>query len=101
MRLRVTLGAVLIVGAALVGGAVVLVALLGSVLTGQVCSEVKARAAVVAAAAEVPLSSADELVRVVDATMDAGPADPGKGCVKAEPPGYGEDLVFAAADGPA
>ena len=104
MRIRVTLAAVLVVGFALVAGALVLVALLGSVLTDQVCRAAQDRAAQLAAApAAVVGTSSTEIVQVIDraghVTGGGGSpiASPGTGCVRVEPPGHGEDFVFAAA----
>jgi len=103
MRIRVTLAAVLVVGFALVAGALVLVALLGSVLTDQVCRAAQDRAAQLAAApAAVVGTSSTEIVQVIDraghVTGGGSPiASPGTGCVRVEPPGHGEDFVFAAA----
>ncbi|MFF0267060.1 sensor histidine kinase [Kribbella sp. NPDC004536] len=102
MRIRVTLAAVLVVGVALVGGALVLVAMLGSVLTGQVCADARDRANQLAAAGDPVPSTATEIVQVVDRSgqlVDGGTplASPGSRCVSLEPPGRGEDFVFAAA----
>lgn len=109
VRVRVTLAAVLVVGLALVAGALVLVGLLGSVLTDQVCADARERATRLASTvavlgAEVEPSTSSELVQVVDrsgAVVGAPEArrlaDPGARCVAVEPPGYSEDLVFAAA----
>jgi signal transduction histidine kinase len=109
VRVRVTLAAVLVVGLALVAGALTLVALLGSVLTDQVCADARERASVMAStvAASGPssvLSTRSELVQVLDrsgvvvGTLGARRlADPGTRCVAVEPPGYNEDFVFAAA----
>jgi signal transduction histidine kinase len=107
VRVRVTLAAVLVVGLALVGGALVLVALLGSVLTDQVCADTRERASVLASSAGVSggvSSTPSELVQVIDSSgqVVGAPgqrrlADPGTRCVAVEPPGYGEDFVFAAA----
>jgi signal transduction histidine kinase len=112
MRVRVTLAAVLVLGFALVAGALVLVALLGSVLTGQVCRDAHDRAEQLAAASTTPGSSvapgqpasttATEIVQWVDraghvAGSDRLLASPGTGCVSVEPPGHGEDFTFAAA----
>ncbi|MGW1345727.1 sensor histidine kinase [Kribbella sp. NPDC002412] len=105
MRIRVTLAAVLVVGLALVAGAFVLVALLGSVLTAQVCTEARERAAQLSVSSAVrPSSTRVELVQLVDRSGDVvGGSDggklvsPGSDCVKVEPPGYAEDFVFAAA----
>ncbi|MEV4262532.1 HAMP domain-containing sensor histidine kinase [Kribbella sp. NPDC049584] len=98
MRLRVTLAAVLVVGIALVSGALVLVALLGNVLTGQVCQDSHDRAAQLASGNDRQTSTATELIQWTD-SADAGGriASPGSGCVAVEPPGYGEDFVFASA----
>lgn len=106
VRVRVTLAAVLVVGLALVAGAFVLVALLSSALTDQVCADARERAAQLASSR--PGSSAStpgELVQLIDASgnvVDVASdarryADPGARCVKAEPAGYNEDFVFAAA----
>ena len=105
MRLKVTLLAVLVVGIALVAGGSVLVALLGSALTDQVCQDARARAAQLAAspsAASRPVSTSRELVQLIDPSghvigADPQVASPGSDCVTVEPPGYGEDFVFAAA----
>ncbi|MFG1820300.1 sensor histidine kinase [Kribbella sp. NPDC049174] len=105
MRIRVTLAAVLVVGVALVAGAVVLVALLGSVLTAQVCTEARERASQLSSDSAVRTSSTSaELVQLIDRSgsvvgaSDAGKlAAPGTGCVKVGPSGYSEDFVFAAA----
>ncbi|WUJ70148.1 HAMP domain-containing histidine kinase [Kribbella soli] len=98
MRIRVTLAAVLVVGIALVGGALVLVALLGNVLTGQVCQDSRERAVQLAAGNNRPTSTATELIQWVDpATAGGRIASPGSGCVAVEPPGYTEDFVFASA----
>ena len=109
MRVRVTVTAVLVVGLALVAGALVLVALLGSVLTDQVCGDAHDRAAQVAAslgtsttAAGSPSSTGTELVQLIDRggqVVGSGRrlASPGTGCVSVEPPGHGEDFAFAAA----
>lgn len=51
VRVRVTLAAVLVVGLALVAGALILVALLGTVLTDQVCADARERAAQLSLAA--------------------------------------------------
>lgn len=104
MRVRVTVAAVLVVGLALVTGALVLVALLGSVLTGQVCQDARTRAAQLAAASSpAALSSGTELVQRTDRSGrvvgdDRQLASPGDGCVSVEPPGFSEDFVFAAAE---
>lgn len=102
--MRVTLAAVLVLGIALVAGALVLVALLGSVLTGQVCADARQRATQLATPASVTASpsTGTELVQVIDRSgrvigSAQRLASPGPDCVKAEPPGYGEDFVFAAA----
>ena len=107
VRVRVTLAAALVVGLALVAGALVLVALLGSVLTDQVCADTRERASVLASSAGVSggvLSTPSELVQVIGSSgqVVGAPgqrrlADPGTRCVAVEPPGYGEDFVFAAA----
>ncbi len=104
MRVRVTLAAVLVLGVALVTGALVLVALLGSVLTKQVCEDARERASQLAStvAASGASSTGTEFVQVIDRSgrvigSDQRLASPGADCVKAEPPGYGEDFVFAAA----
>ncbi|GAA1657716.1 HAMP domain-containing sensor histidine kinase [Kribbella alba] len=107
LRVRVTLAAVLVVGLALVAGALVLVALLGSVLTDQVCADTRERASVLASSAGVSRglsSTPSELVQVIGSSgqVVGAPgqrrlADPGTRCVAVEPPGYGEDFVFAAA----
>ncbi|TCO43656.1 signal transduction histidine kinase [Kribbella antiqua] len=97
MRVRVTLAAVLVVGLALVAGALVLVALLGAVLTDQVCADARERASQVAASGVADQSTARELVQLVHAGDEARLASPGTGCVSVEPPGYTEDFVFAAA----
>jgi len=106
--MRVTLAAVLVVGLALVGGALVLVALLGSVLTDQVCRDAQGRAEQLAdgistsvTSAERPPSSSSELVQLLDGSgrvvgADRLLASPGADCVSVEPPGYTEDFVFAA-----
>jgi signal transduction histidine kinase len=101
----VTLLAVLVVGIALVAGGSVLVALLGSVMTDQVCQDARARAAQLAASPSVasrPVSTSRELVQLIDRSgqvIGADPklASPGSECVRVEPPGYPEDFVFAAA----
>jgi signal transduction histidine kinase len=105
----VTVTAVLVVGLALVAGALVLVALLGSVLTDQVCRDAHDRAAQVAAslgtsttAAGSPSSTGTELVQLIDRggqVVGSGRrlASPGSECVSVEPPGHGEDFAFAAA----
>jgi signal transduction histidine kinase len=111
VRVRVTLAAVLVVGLALVAGALVLVALLGSVLTDQVCTDARQRAsqlasAVAASGATVqkPPPAGAELVQfldrsgaVVGAPSERRLASPGGGCLSVEPAGYTEDFVFAAA----
>ncbi|QNE16997.1 HAMP domain-containing histidine kinase [Kribbella qitaiheensis] len=106
VRVRVTLAAVLVVGLALVAGALVLVALLSSALTDQVCANARERAAQLASSLPgTRVSTPGELVQLVDASgkvIDAAPdvrryADPGARCVKAEPAGYNEDFLFAAA----
>jgi signal transduction histidine kinase len=108
VRVRVTLAAVLVVGLALVAGALVLVALLGSVLTDQVCADARERATQLASSPDRPStangSRPSELVQWVDrsgavvgAPGDRKLADPGTRCVAVEPPGYHEDFVFAAA----
>ncbi|TCO12217.1 signal transduction histidine kinase [Kribbella steppae] len=105
MRIRVTLAAVLVVGFALVTGAFILVALLGSVLTAQVCTEARERASQLSDTPAVRVSSTrGELVQLIDRSggvvgaSDSGKlASPGSDCVKVEPPGYTEDFVFAAA----
>jgi signal transduction histidine kinase len=106
VRVRVTVAAVLVVGLALVGGALVLVALLGSVLTDQVCQATQDRAAQVAASSgwanAATISDGTEIVQVIDRSgqvVGAGPrlASPGTECVSVEPPGHGEDFAFAAA----
>ena len=104
MRARVTLAAVVVVGIALVSGALVLVALLGSVLTKQVCEDARERASQLAStvAASGAASTNTELVQLIDGSgrvvgSAQRLASPGADCVKAEPPGYGEDFVFAAA----
>lgn len=111
MRVRVTLAAVVVLGVALVGGALILVALLGSVLTGQVCRDAHDRAVQLAAAVNAAARPASpdgtsamtsEIVQVVDRSGNlvggGSPiASPGTRCVKIEPPGRGEDFVFAAA----
>ena len=98
MRIRVTLAAVLVVGIALVGGALVLVALLGNVLTGQVCQDSHERAAQLATGNDRQTSTATELIQWTDSATAGGRiASPGSGCVAVEPPGYTEDFVFASA----
>jgi signal transduction histidine kinase len=103
MRIRVTLAAVLVVGLALVAGAFILVALLGTVLTAQVCTEARERASQLSASSAVRNSASGvELVQQVDRSgqvigADERFASPGDGCVSVEPPGYSEDFVFAAA----
>jgi len=109
VRLRVTLAAMLVVGLALVGGALVLVSLLASVLTDQVCQDARSRAGQLAASittsissVERPPSTSGELVQLVDGSGqvmgdDRKLASPGTGCVSVEPPGYEEDFVFGAA----
>ncbi|MFD3401417.1 sensor histidine kinase [Kribbella sp. NPDC058693] len=102
MRARVTVAAVLVVGLALVGGALILVALLGSVLTDQVCQDARDRAAQLAVAGGGSSSSTREIVQVTDRSgrlVGGGTplASPGSQCVSVEPPGHGEDFVFAAA----
>jgi signal transduction histidine kinase len=103
VRVRVTLAAVLVVGFALVTGALVLVALLGSVLTDQVCRAAQDRAVQLAATPAAVLEpSSTESVQVIDRAgqVNGGGsrlASPGAGCVRVEPPGHGEDFVFAAA----
>ncbi|MEV0283741.1 HAMP domain-containing sensor histidine kinase [Kribbella sp. NPDC050820] len=103
MRIRVTLAAVLVVGLALLAGAFVLVTLLGSVLTAQVCTAVRERAAELSGSAVRASSTSTELVQVIDRSgvvvggRDIGRlASPGPACVKVEPSGYPEDFVFAA-----
>jgi hypothetical protein len=68
VRVRVTLAAVLVVGVALVSGALVLVALLGSVLTKQVCADARERASQLAStvAASGAASTSTELVQLID-----------------------------------
>ncbi|MFC5262088.1 sensor histidine kinase [Kribbella qitaiheensis] len=108
VRVRVTLAAVLVVGLALVAGALILVALLGSVLTDQVCADTRERAAQLSLAAPQEVrASGTELVQLVDrsgAVVGASGtqrlADPGTRCVAVEPLGYSEDFVFAAASMP-
>lgn len=104
VRVRVTLAAVLVVGLALVAGAFVLVSLLSSALTDQVCSDARDRAGQLASRPDstAGLSTPGELIQLVDQSgrvVGAGSryADPGARCVKAEPAGYREDFVFAAA----
>lgn len=97
MRLRVTVAAVLVVGAALVGGALILVALLGAVLTDQVCQDARDRAGQLAASADRPPSTPGELIQWTDQLDGPRLASPGAGCVSVEPPGYTEDFVFASA----
>jgi signal transduction histidine kinase len=108
VRVRVTLAAVLVVGLALVAGALVLVALLGSVLTDQVCGDARERASQLAARPDGPGvldgSRPSELVQWIDrsgavlgAPGERRLADPGARCVAVEPPGHGEDFIFAAA----
>ncbi|MEV6415075.1 HAMP domain-containing sensor histidine kinase [Kribbella sp. NPDC051718] len=106
VRVRVTLAAVLVVGLALVAGALALVALLGSVLTDQVCADARERASQLAVneVGTVNSSRPSEIVQWVDrAGAEVGtpaglkPADPGARCVKVEPAGFNEDFVFAAA----
>jgi signal transduction histidine kinase len=108
---RVTLAAVLVVGSALVGGALVLVALLGSVLTDGVCQDARNRAGQLAAdvagrtASSVVRTLPTSAIEIVQMTDRSGHlvgegallASPGAGCVSVEPPGYGEDFAFAAA----
>ncbi|WP_020391918.1 sensor histidine kinase [Kribbella catacumbae] len=106
VRVRVTLAAVLVVGLALVAGAFVLVALLSSALTDQVCADARERAGQLAstvAGSDARVSTPGELIQFVDSAgkvVGSGEgrfADPGAQCVKAEPAGYHEDFVFAAA----
>jgi signal transduction histidine kinase len=104
VRVRVTLAAVLVVGLALVTGALVLVALLGSVLTKQVCEDARERASQLAStvAASGAASTSTELVQLIDGSgrvigSEKRLASPGAGCVSVEPPGFTEDFVFAAA----
>ena len=105
VRVRVTLAAVLVVGLALVAGAFVLVTLLSSALTDQVCSDARERAGQLATRVDdsgAALLTPGELIQLVDQSgqvIGAGSryADPGTRCVKAEPTGYQEDFVFAAA----
>lgn len=99
-----TLAAVLVVGLALVAGAFVLVTLLSSALTDQVCADARERARQVATRPVVSqVSTPGELIQLVDSAgkvVGSGEgrfADPGARCVKAEPAGYREDFVFAAA----
>ncbi|MFG1625226.1 sensor histidine kinase [Kribbella sp. NPDC049227] len=101
MRLRVTITAVLVLGLALVAGALVLVALLGSVLTDQVCQDARDRAAQLSSATGTgrPQSTNSELIQWT-AGQGGGEtiaSPPANGCVSVEPPGYPEDFVFAAA----
>jgi signal transduction histidine kinase len=97
MRLRVTVAAVLVVGTALVGGALILVALLGAVLTDQVCQDTRERAGQLAASADRPSSTPGELIQWTDQLDGPRLPSPGTGCVSVEPPGYTEDFVFASA----
>ncbi|MEU4290051.1 HAMP domain-containing sensor histidine kinase [Kribbella sp. NPDC026596] len=100
MRVRVTLAAVLVVGLALVAGALVLVALLGAVLTDQVCQDTRERAVQLASSAttERPSSTSTELIQWTDRPGDGQRlASPTTDCVAVEPPGHGEDFAFAAA----
>jgi signal transduction histidine kinase len=103
VRVRVTLAAVLVVGLALVAGALVLVTLLSSALTDQVCSSARDRAGQLASRLDgSELSTPGELIQLLDRSgrvVGAGSryADPGTRCVKAEPAGYQEDFIFAAA----
>jgi signal transduction histidine kinase len=97
MRLRVTVAAVLVVGAALVGGALILVALLGAVLTDQVCQDTQERASQLAASDARPSSTPGELIRWTSQSDGRQLASPGSGCVSVEPSGYTEDFVFASA----
>ncbi len=94
LRLRLTVAAVLLVGTALVAGAVVLVWLLGNALTEQVCTAARERAeeiaAQVAAGQPLPPGSSGELVTTTD------PPPPGD-CRTVEPPGYDEDYAVASA----
>jgi signal transduction histidine kinase len=110
LRVRLTITAVLVVGAALVAGAFVLVSLLSSALTEQVCTGARERAREVAfqVSAEsgwmVTLGTSEELVQVVDATgevigasegLHSHPpiAAPGADCVTIEPPGQDDDYI--------
>jgi signal transduction histidine kinase len=110
VRVRLTLAAVLVVGLALLAGAFVLVALLSSVLTDQVCADARERASQLASSLAVPGAKVDppissELVQlinraggVVGAPAERRLVDPGARCVSFEPPGHGEDFVFAATE---
>ena len=110
VRIRLTLAAVLVVGAALVAGSFVLVALLSSALTDQVCAGARERAAQVASvsaagtAAQAVSTTSVEFIQLVDrsgavigATDQLRIEDPGTECRPIEPPGYGEDFAFVAA----
>jgi signal transduction histidine kinase len=97
VRLRLTIASMLLVGAAVVGGAVVLVALLGGALTDQVCAAAQERAGQIAAELSagrpVPPGSDDELLQLPDAPP------PGE-CRTVEPPGKDEDYAVASATVP-
>ncbi|MET9272067.1 HAMP domain-containing sensor histidine kinase [Kribbella sp. NPDC003557] len=106
VRLRLTLIATLVVGGALVAGGFVLVGLLSSALTDQVCAATGERAAYLAstAAPEVDAPPSVELVQYLDRSgavvgrSDAARlADPGARCVAVEPPGHDEDYAFVSA----
>jgi signal transduction histidine kinase len=109
MRVRLTVTAILVVGAALIAGSFVLVALLSSALTDQVCAGARARASELAtslagANAAAVSATSIELVQLVDSSgsIVGAPgghrlADPGTRCVAVEPPGHGEDFAFVAA----
>jgi signal transduction histidine kinase len=109
IRVRVTVAAALVVGLALVGGALILVALLASALTDQVCADARDRAAALSASFSTtgvlpkatgpsePVQVIDRSGAVVGAAGERTLAAPGNRCAKVEPPGYNEDFIFAAA----
>ncbi len=117
VRVRLTATAVLVVGSALVAGAVVLVALLSSALTDRVCATARERATAIAArpgtVVTTPGETArDEIVRfarsdgtiitsgdgaaVPDSGEGAGVSDPGAGCRTTEIAGYDDDYAVVA-----
>src|SRR6266545_6764885 len=108
VRVRLTATAVLVVGSALVAGAVVLVALLSSALTDRVCATARERATAIAArpgaGVTTPGETArDEIVRFArsDGTIitpgdGAVLADPGAGCRTTEIAGYDDDYAVVA-----
>lgn len=111
IRVRLTVTAVLVVGAALVGGAAVLVWLLGSALTDQVCAAAREQAERTAAAVDrgEPLGASAQVTQVLDAggnVADSSPDLHGRAplehgrtgeCRTIEPPGFDDDYAVVAA----